>query len=146
MLRRRALRVSAVCALVLTVLIGSAIAQSADRPTVKNGDQWRFAVYYEIPSAEPSRVWVIRAISPTRIEATENGEPLIFTPDLNVLDSPRHAESNPQGLRFPLEVGQRWRYTSDWLFKSKGSKGSVTIDVVVMSHEKVRARLPRWPS
>ena len=137
-LRRCALRVSAVCVLALAILDGSAMAQSADRPTVKDGDRWRFAVYYETPSAEPTRVWVIRAIGPTRIEATENGEPLTFTPDLNVLESPRHTESNPQALRFPLEVGQRWRYSTDWLFKPKGSKGNAIVDVAVLGHEKVR--------
>lgn len=31
-------------------------------------------------------------------------------------------ESNPKALSVPLEVGRRWRYTSEWLFKPKGSK------------------------
>jgi hypothetical protein len=138
MLRRRVPRVSAIFILALTTLAGSAGAQTADRPDVKVGDQWRFVVYYAIPSTEPNRAWVIKTITPATIEATENGEPLVLTHDLNVLESPRQTESNPKALSFPLEVGRRWRYTSDWLFKPKGSKGSAIVDVTVLGHEKIR--------
>ena len=74
----------------------------------------------------------------TRIEATENGEPLTLTRELNVLDSPRHSESDPRALDFPLEVGRRWRYSTDWLFKAKSSRGKVVVDVWVTSYEAVR--------
>jgi hypothetical protein len=68
----------------------------------------------------------------------ENGEPLMLTPDLNVLESPRHKDSNPKLLRFPLEVGKEWSYTSDYMFKDSGSKVRVDVDVAVVGHEKVR--------
>jgi hypothetical protein len=123
--------------LALCLLTDSARAQSADRPTVAVGDQWQFVVYYGIPSTKPNRAWVITSISPSRIDGTENGEPLMLTPDLNVLESPRHQESNPKLLSFPLEVGKQWRYTSDWVFKVKGSKGSAVVDVAVVGYEKV---------
>jgi hypothetical protein len=80
---------------------------------------------------------VITSVTPAGIEGTENGEPLALTPELNVLESPRHKDSTPQGLSFPLEVGKRWRYASDWLFKAKKSKGSAIVEVEVVGYENV---------
>jgi hypothetical protein len=122
----------------LVLLSGSALAQKADLPDVKAGDQWNFAVYYTVPSSTPNRAWVINSVTPLGIEGTENGEPLMLTRELNVLESPRDKQSNPKALSFPLEVGKRWRYASDWVFKPKGSKGSATVDVTVVGHEKVK--------
>jgi hypothetical protein len=56
---------------------------------------------------------------------------------LNVLESPRNKDSNPKALAFPLEVGKRWHYVSDWVFKPKASKGSAGVDVAVLGYEKV---------
>jgi hypothetical protein len=131
-------RVFSVSVLALALLAGSALAQDADRPTVKVGDQWHFVIYFGTPSTVPNRAWVIKSITPAGIEGTENGEPLMLTPDLNVLESPWLKDSNPRALSFPLEVGKQWRYTSDWVFKVKGSKGSSVVDVAVVGHEKVR--------
>lgn len=114
------------------------VAQPADRPVVHVGDQWHFVQYWSAVSAEPNRIWIVRAVTPTEIEGTENGEPLTLTPDLGVLESPRTRESNPQSLSFPLEVGKQWRYTTDWLFKAKMSKGSADIEVTVVAHERLR--------
>ena len=47
-------------------------------------------------------------------------------------------DSNPRALNFPLEVGKRWCYGSDWVFKPKGSKGSWIVDVAVVGYEKVK--------
>lgn len=121
----------------LVLFSGSALAQTADRPRVEVGDQWHFVIYHEVPSTKPNRVWVITAVTAAGIDGTENGEPLRLTEELNVLESPRQSESNPKGLSFPLEVGKRWRYTSDWLFKPKASKGTIISDVVVVGHERV---------
>ena len=130
-------RVFSVSVLAVALLAGSALAQNADRPNVKVGDQWQFVMYHGIPSTEPNRAWVVNSITPAGIEGTENGEPLMLTRDLNVLESPRHKDSNPQTLSFPLAVGKQRRYTSDWVFKVKGSKGSSVVDVAVVGHEKV---------
>jgi hypothetical protein len=54
-----------------------------------------------------------------------------------VRDSPLGSSSNPNALRFPLEVGKRWQYTFDWLFKPKGSRGSSAAEVSVITFEKV---------
>jgi hypothetical protein len=113
-------------------------APTADRPSVKPGDRWTFAVWYTVPTAEPSRTWVITSVGPGLIEGTENGQPLKLTPDLNVLESPRDRHSDPNGLRFPMTVGQRWRYASDWWFAGTGGKGTTAAEVEVTGFEKVK--------
>ncbi len=130
-------RVSSLAVLVLALLTDSALAQKAAQPDVKVGDQWQFVMYYNVPSTKPNRAWVITSVTPTGIAGTENGEPLMLTTDLNVLESPRHKDSNPKALSLPLEVGKRWRYASNWMFKAKGANGSSIVDVVVIGHEKV---------
>lgn len=126
------------CALLATVLLaGSALAQKADRPDVKAGDRWQFVRYWETPLTTPNREWVINAVTARGIEGTENGEPLLLTLDLGILDSPSSGESNPKPLSFPLTVGKRWRYTSEWVFKAKGSRGKLAVEVEVVSQEKV---------
>jgi hypothetical protein len=131
-------RNKAIAVLAGALLASAALAQQkAERPQVSVGDTWLFAVYYTVPSAIPNRTWIVTRVSPERIEGTENGEPLLLTPELNVLESPRHKESNPRGLSFPLEVGKRWRYESEWLFKAKGSKGRSVVDVAVVAFEPV---------
>ena len=116
----------------------AALPQTAERPVVQPGDQWRFVEWYTVPSTTPTRHWVITAVTPAGIEGTENGEPLLLSPDLSVLDSPRARESRAASLRFPLAVGKRWRYESDWLFKVKGSSGTMSVEVAVTAYEKVR--------
>ncbi|MDP2325923.1 MAG: hypothetical protein Q8N51_18110 [Gammaproteobacteria bacterium] len=112
-------------------------AQPVPRPDLRVGDQWQFAVYDTVPTRVPSRTWIVTAFTPAGIEATENGAPLRLTPDLNVLDSPRQSETNPGLLRFPLEVGKRWRYDSQWIFKPKSSAGTVSMSVEVQARERV---------
>jgi hypothetical protein len=107
-------------------------------PSVAAGDAWNFAVYYTVPTAVPNRSWVVKSVNSVHIEATENGEPRVMTRELNVLDSPRHSESDPRALSFPLRVGDRWSYRSDWLFKAKSSRGKLVVDVKVVSYEAVR--------
>ena len=121
----------------LALFAGPAGAQSAERPDVGVGDQWKFAVYYGVPSTTPNRTWVITSVTATGIEGTEDGEPLKLTRELNVVESPRTKESNPRSLAFPLVVGKRWQYVTDWVFKPKGSKGRSTVEVVVTGYEKV---------
>lgn len=139
MLARRGivLRAASTAVLALSALADSALAQRAERPGVKVGDQWQFVVYYGTPSMTPNRTWVISTVTPARIEGTENGAPLLLNADLNVIDSPRESNSNPTNLRFPLAVGDHWSYATDWLFKSKRSTGRSVVDVLVVGHEKV---------
>lgn len=129
---------AAVAALLASALLAApVIAQRAERPDVKVGDRWDFAVWYAAPSAAPNRTWQVTAVTAAGIAGTENGETLSLTRELNVVESPRTRESNPRLLAFPLEVGKRWRFASDWLFKPKGSRGKATVEVAVVAHERV---------
>ena len=123
---------------VLALAAQVASAQVAERPDVKAGDRWQFAVSYGVPSTTPNRAWSITSVTTAGIEGTEDGEPLRLTHELNVLESPRTMDSNPGYLRFPLEVGKRWRYDTDWVFKPKGSRGRSSVDVAVVAFEKIR--------
>lgn len=133
---RRASRALVAFALAALALPAS-LAQRAERPDVRVGDRWEFAVYYTAPSTAPSRTWQVTAVTPERIAGTENGEPLALTRELNVVESPRTRESNPRLLAFPLEVGKRWRFESEWLFKPKGSRGKSAVEVAVVAYERV---------
>ncbi len=124
-------------ALAAWLLAPAALSLSEARPVMKVGDQWQFAVYYAVPSATPNRTWVITAATATGFDGMENDEPLMLTSDLNVLESPRHKDSNPKALDFPLEVGKHWHYVSDWVFKPKGAMGSAAVDVTVLGYEKI---------
>lgn len=121
----------------LLALARSAVAQVADQPTVRAGDVWKFVAYYAVPSVTPNRIWRVTAVTSEGIEGTEDGEPLRLTRDLNVIDSPRTRESNPRLLVFPLAVGKQWQFESDWEFKPKSSKGTYSVNVEVVSYEKV---------
>ena len=121
----------------LALLAGPALAQKTERPEVKVGDRWQFVRYYSVASTTPNVIWEINSVTATEISGTENGEPLRLTPDLNVIDSPMSNQSNPKALSFPLEVGKRWQYDTDWLFKPKGSRGSLVVDVEVVAQERI---------
>lgn len=122
----------------LAFLAEPVYGQSADLPVTIEGTQWKLAVYYATPTATPNRTWLITSVTATGIESTENGEPLRLTHELNVVESPRTRESNPRLLSFPLAVGKKWQYVSDWVFKPKGASGKATVDVAVIGYEKVR--------
>jgi hypothetical protein len=87
---------------------------------------------------------VITSVENERLLATENGEPLTLTAELNVVDSPRQSETNPRLLNFPLAVGKRWQYTSTWLFKPKSSRGSIAAAVAVVSYEPIEVPAGRF--
>jgi len=122
----------------LAFLTVPASAQRVDRPGVKVGDRWQFVAYFTVYSTTPNRTWVIESVSSAGIEGTENGEPLRLTPDLNVLESPRARDATPGLLRFPLEVGKRWTYATDFEFKDNGTKVRSSTVVQVVAYEKVR--------
>jgi hypothetical protein len=75
--------------------VGTVQAQTAERPQFRVGDRWEFAVYYSVPTATPSRTWVVTSVSADRVHGTENGEPLVLTADGNVLESPVSASPIP---------------------------------------------------
>jgi len=81
---------------------------------------------------------VVTAVTPTEIKATENGQPLLLTRDMNQVESPRRQDSNLRLLSFPLEVGKAWTYVNDYVLKDSGTKGQQKYSVVVLTYEKVR--------
>jgi hypothetical protein len=127
-------------ALLATVLMASATAgaQVAQRPEVRAGDRWRFAVYYAVPTAVPNRVWVIESAGPGGIVATENGQPLRLTSDLNPRESPLLVQEGTEALRFPMRVGQQWTHVGSVRFKDNGSQARVETVVRVEAWERVR--------
>jgi hypothetical protein len=130
---------TALATLAAVVIAPAAIAQKAERPALKIGDRWQFVQYYTVASTEANREWVVDAITPAAIEITENGRDAVrLTSELNVLESPQVRNSNPQALKFPIEVGHRWRYESEWVFKPKNSRGGAVNDVEVVAYEKIR--------
>jgi hypothetical protein len=84
------------------------------------------------------RIWEISSVTPTGIVGTENGEPLLLTPDLNVVESPRRKDSDRRLLSFPLEVGKHWSFTDDYVWKDRGVTGRGDGTVMVIGHEKLR--------
>jgi hypothetical protein len=119
-------------------LLGTASAQEAERPAVMAGDRWSFVVYYAVPATAPNRHWVVTNVTPQAIEATEDGQPLRLSPDLNVLESPTRRESNTRGLQFPLSVGKQWTYETETHFKDNQSTARTVALVRVVAHEAVR--------
>lgn len=134
-------RLCFVAVLALAALATPALAQKADRPNVKVGDRWVFAVSSGIgPSATKvsDRVWVVTSVAAPGIKGTENGQPLVLTTDLNVLESPRGKNSDDRRLTFPLEVGKQWSYANDYVLKTAGVEGHINVNVTVVGYEKVR--------
>ena len=119
-------------------------AQRAERPAVSVGDRWQFVVYDTVVSRVPNRTWLITSVDGDRLVGTENGQPLMLSRDLNIIDAPRVRESNQRLLQFPLEVGKRWQYTSEWLFKPKGSKGTLAVQAAVVGYEPVEVPAGRF--
>jgi len=127
--------------LALAVVTGPVLAQKADRPTVKVGDQWRFEVRLgqgasAMKSGDVTRV--ITSVTPAAIERTDNGRKVVLTPDLNAIDTPYVKHSDLRLLSFPLEVGKQWRFTDDYLDKTFSLEGRSSGDVAVVGYEKVR--------
>ena len=131
-------RVSAALVLILVVLTSPALAQKADRPAVKVGDEWQFVEYFGFPPAKPNQTWVVTSITPSGIEGTANGKPQLLTPDLNIVESPRLKHSDFRMLSFPLEVGKKWSCSSNAYNVLNQSPFTVEYDVTVLANERVR--------
>lgn len=125
-------------ALSLAIIANPALAQTADRPTVKVGDEWQFVEYYVAPIQKPNLIWVITAVTPAGITGTENGKPLTLTPDSNMVESARRKHSDLKMLSFPLEVGMSWAFSNDFMNKEAFAPGRSDVKVTVAGYEKVR--------
>jgi hypothetical protein len=104
---------SVTAALILGLITLGGTAQAEDkgteRPNVKVGDQWMFVLRSNLFAKLFTKLeyaWVVTSVSPTKVEGTENGKPLVLTPDLNIIESPQEKNSDDRLLSFPLEVGK----------------------------------------
>lgn len=131
-------RLSLAVILIFAIAASSALAQTADRPNVKVGDEWRFVEYTGFVPSKPNLVWVVTSVNSTGIEGTDNGGPLMLTPDLSVLESSKRKQSDPGALRFPLTVGKQWSAAGDYLLKDNGVRGTINGTRSVVGYEKVR--------
>ena len=113
-------QVSSAVVLALAIIASPALAQKAERPAVKVGDEWQFMHYTVVPIQKPNLVWVITSVTPTGIAGTSNGQPLTLTPDLNIIESPTRKFSDRRNLSFPLEIGKSWTYSNQVEFKDLG--------------------------
>jgi len=121
----------------LAIVASPAVAQKADRPAVKVGDEWQFMQYTVVPIQKPNVAWVITSVTPTGIAGTSNGRPLTLTPDLNIIESPTRKFSDRRILSFPLEIGKSWTYANQ--VESKTDQGDWRMDakLTVTAYEKV---------
>ena len=137
-------RVSSAVVLALAIIASPAIAQKADRPTVKVGDEWQFMQYTVVPVQRPNVAWVVTYVSPKGIAATSNGQPLMLTPDLNIVESPTRKFSDRRVLSFPLQIGKSWTYANQ--VETKTDQGDFLMDakVTVAAYEKVTVPAGRF--
>lgn len=122
----------------LAFIASPAVAQMADRPAVRAGDEWQFAAYLGVPPAKPNRDWVVTSVTPAGIVGTSNGMPLLLTSDLNLVESPMFRHSDFRLLNFPLEVGKKWAFTSNSYDKANEAKFMGDYEVRVVHYAKVR--------
>jgi hypothetical protein len=128
-----------VAVLALAVMAGPVLGQKAERPSVKVGDRWLFETRVGAAGVKSSnREWVVKSVTPTRIEGTENGQPLVMTLDLNNIESPRRKDSDLRLLSFPLAVGKKWSFTDDYVQVMLEIPSSAKCSAAVVGYEKVR--------
>jgi len=131
-------------AAVMALTFGSATVQGAgpgaDAPSLKVGDQWKFErVDRRTGVAAGEFLRTITAVTPSKIEGTENNEKFAMTADLNVIESSVSVQSgNVKYLNFPLEVGKKWSFAYAATNKTTGRKYSYQIDASIVAQEKVK--------
>ncbi|MFA6119783.1 MAG: hypothetical protein WCT35_08745 [Sideroxydans sp.] len=124
------------------LLTSTALAQGefTQAPIIKVGDQWKFEQSDRRSGVkEPVITQRITSISPTQIEGLENEERFVWTPELNLIESPTvivAGEGNR--LAFPLEVGKTWEYQYNFTNKAKAAKGRWKLEATVVAYEKVK--------
>lgn len=131
-------RLSLAVILIFAIAASSALAQTADRPTVKVGDEWQFVEYFGVPPSKPTQSWVVTSITPAEIVGTENGKPLLLTADLNIVESPRYKHSDFRMLNFPLAVGKKWSCSTNAYNFIEQTPFTVEYNVTVVALERVR--------
>jgi hypothetical protein len=123
------------------VAAGSALAQ-ADTPQVKVGDRWNVEVRDRSSGALlRSSERRVSAVDATHIELVDNGVPAVWTRDLTIKEDWRLSYDNGyRWLAFPLEVGKKWDFKTEWKRKDVQATGRTSMSVEVMGLEKVKVK------
>lgn len=108
-------------------------------PEIKVGDQWKLDtrdLYNN--QLKSSSYMVVTAVSATRLDFDADGTTGFMTPALTVLDSPTATnDTGYEFLRFPLEVGKKWDFKTQWRNKRSGATGKSEFEVTVVGSESV---------
>jgi len=121
------------------VTSGAASMAKAERPDVKVGDRWvsicsQYSKKFDV-------LTVVTSVDPSGIHGTQNGIPLVLTPDLNEIEGMRWSHSPDMGqFSFPLAVGKKWSGSARWLERPTSIKGTDNFNGTVTSYEKVRVK------
>lgn len=109
------------------------------RPDVKTGDRWKIERRDPYTKAlESTREVVVTTVSQSRVDVSINGEPGVLSSDLTILDSPTLSyDKGYEWLRFPLEPGKKWEFKTNWLNKPLNARGNSSLDVEVLSQERI---------
>ena len=132
-------QVSSAVVLALAIIASPALAQSADRPAVKVGDEWQFAEYYIGAAAAETES---RLGGHLRHACRNRGHRERGAADAD--PGPEHRRvaaddnSDRRLLSFPLEVGKKWTFSNEFVQKDVDYKGRADISVTVVGREKVR--------
>ena len=134
----------AAAALFCAFHVGTALAQGsaprAEAPAVKVGDRWKAEQTDRRTGAKESEFdRRVTAVTPSRIEGTENDGTFVWTAELNGLESPTVTISgDAKTLSFPLEVGKKWEYKFNFVNKVNAIKGRQQLSAHVVAYEKVK--------
>lgn len=127
--------------LALTLLPLGVLAQAApvQRPELKVGDRWKSEIQDPLTKLIRSTIEeVVVSVDSTKIGMTFDGQLGTVSPDLTTLDYYRVSYDNGyQMLRFPLEVGKKWDFKTQWTSKQSGATGRSQFDVEVLSRESI---------
>lgn len=131
--------------LAFAALVGSVAAaqdapKSADVPTVKVGDRWKYDESDRRTGIKGTDVIrQVTAVTATQIEGTENNSKLVMTPELSIMESSISVFSGEaKTLSFPLEVGKKWAYKTSFSNKTNGNKGRWQLEATVVAIERIK--------
>lgn len=140
-------------ALSLAALCVSALAQStvarAEAPKYKVGDQFRRELRDRWTGLkEAGWVGVVTAVNDSyiegtfiEIEGTWKGGPYRMTTSLQLVDYPGGTNSGSAKFAdFPLELGKKWNYDSEWSNKITGMNGRYHYKMSVVAYETIKVR------
>ncbi|MBT9597648.1 MAG: hypothetical protein IV094_16825 [Vitreoscilla sp.] len=139
------MKVTALSLLLLCAVLPVPVAaQTADRPEIRVGDRWHFAMHWGDRSTKVDLLWEVTSVGAERIEVAETTpanptpRPVLMTRELNVLESQRRKDSDLRQLSFPLAVGKSWTFENDYKLKDSGVSGHASYEVKVVGYEKVK--------